>query len=89
MILHSIEKENTSVCMSKKVIGRLLSLIKNNQREIAILNPPRNDLLIQLVEELQPKFINFLSDLSDANFNDQMIVKLKTRLFHADTEEIA
>lgn len=53
------------------------------------MNPARNDLLIKLVEDLRESFLKMLADLQDDKFNDQMTLKLKTRLFHVDSEELA
>lgn len=49
-ICHSLEQDDTRVSMSKKLIGNLFHYIANNDSEVALQSPSRNDVLIRVLK---------------------------------------
>jgi hypothetical protein len=67
MILHCLESDHTSICISKKLIGQVINLIRSNKDAISIMSPSKNDLLIKLVDKVNPTAMQTLAGLPDHN----------------------
>ena len=77
--MHCLEPENTNICISKKLVGQIINLIVNNKDHVSTMSPSKNDPLIKLSEKVSDKTYKTLAGLPD--HNDQMNIKLKTRIF--------
>lgn len=78
-ILHSLEQEDTQQFLSKKFIGELFVLIREQPGHFALQTPAENDPLIQITKDMDQPALDVLSRLS--SYSDKIDLKLKTRLF--------
>jgi len=78
-ILHSLEQEDTQQFLSKKFIGELFLLIREQPDAFALQMPAENDPLIQITQEIDGSALDVLSKLT--SYSDKIDLKLKTRLF--------
>ena len=46
LVIHSLEREDSSICISKKLMGKVVLLIMRNPETVSIMDPCRNDPLI-------------------------------------------
>ena len=83
MAMHSLEQDSFRVRMSKKLIVVLMKIIINNQNSISLQFPAKNDPIIKLISTVD---LASLSSIESLEHQDEVILKLKTRLFVAKEE---
>ena len=84
LVAHSLEQDDTRVCVSKKLIGIVFTALCTHRQELAIRKPDTNDPLYKVIGRMR-------GNLSEAegwqglrslpSFDDKINLKLKTRLF--------
>mmetsp|Transcript_28275 Transcript_28275/g.42808 ORF Transcript_28275/g.42808 Transcript_28275/m.42808 type:complete len:136 (+) Transcript_28275:2286-2693(+) len=78
-LIHSLEQDDTQLCISKKLLGTLIVTIFDNKKSLSIQNPMKNDPLIKVMETLDAPGLGKLRDVS--GYEEKLTFKLKTRLF--------
>ena len=81
MVIHSLEQDNFRIRISKKMIAMLLKLIYSNMNVISLQFPAKNDPIIKLIEKIDPS--STMGEIEALDHTDEIILKLKTRLFVA------
>lgn len=78
-MVHCLEQEDTQLFISKKLVGQILSLLKDkgNRAKLTLLSNSANDPLMKLVEEIDESCIQTMTAIPD--YNDKAVFKLKTR----------
>jgi len=91
LVVHSLEQDDTRICISKKLIGILFKALVENPTLLAIQVPSKNDPLFKIINKIEQAGtpnapgLKKLADLP--SFEDKINLKLKTRLFVQNVQE--
>ena len=84
-IIHSLEQDNTQVCLSKKIIGLYFTKVIQNPKSLATQNPARNDPLIKILMTIDASTLGQMATLP---LEDKICLKVKTRLFVLSLDDL-
>ena len=84
LVTHSLEQDDTRICVSKKLIGVIFHALCSHRSELAIRKPESNDPVYKVIGRMKGGL-----DQADGwsglkglpSFDDKVNLKLKTRLF--------
>ena len=91
LVTHSLEQDDTRICISKKLIGKIFKALVENQKQLAIQVPAKNDPLYKVIANMEATEgpgntgLKKLADLD--SFEDKINLKLKTRLFVQNVQD--
>ena len=85
MVTHSLEPDDTRVCLSKKLMGIVLSALAS-EPTLSIQVPAKNDPVYRVAQQLDRAALKQLASLP--SHDEKVNLKLKTRLFIPDLQEV-
>ena len=95
LVVHSLEQDDTRICISKKLIGILFKALGENPKDLAIQVPYKNDPLFKVIAKMDGVDLTQRKPVAPAlkvlsempSFEDKINLKLKTRLFVQNVQE--
>lgn len=94
MVTHSLEQDDTRVCLSKKLLGTVLVALATEAQDtretqtresLSIQVPAKNDPVFKVASQLDLAGLQKLAGLP--THDEKVNMKLKTRLFIPDLQE--